>query len=139
MSTHSKTKSREFALQFLYQSEMEKLFYFSDSHFQGFIAHQNVPTDHIAEARELARGTLERCAEIDSKIEEVSANWKLSRMSVIDRNILRLATYELLSNGAPHRVVLNEAVELAKKFGAAESARFVNGLLDRIAKIVAVR
>ena len=139
MSTNSNTKSREYALQFLYQSEMEKLFLFSDSHFQGFIGHQQVPTEHVAEVRELARGTIERSLEIDTKIQEVSANWKLSRMSVIDRNVLRLATFELLLGSAPHRVILNEAIELAKKFGSAESSRFVNGVLDRIAKTTAVR
>jgi N utilization substance protein B len=139
VSTNSKTKSREYALQFLYQSEMEKLFLFSDSHFQGFVSHQLVPTEHIAEVRELARGTIERSLEIDAKIQEVSANWKLSRMSVIDRNVLRLATFELLLGSAPHRVILNEAIELAKKFGSAESSRFVNGVLDRIAKTTAVR
>ncbi|MBM4250844.1 MAG: transcription antitermination factor NusB [Deltaproteobacteria bacterium] len=134
MSTHTRTKSREYALQFLYQSEMEKLYLFSDSHFQGFIANQQIPASHVAEVREIARGTLERTAEIDNLIQSVSTNWKLERMSVIDRNVLRLATFELLVAAAPQRVVLNEAIELAKKFGSAESGRFVNGLLDRIAK-----
>ena len=138
MSSHTKTKSREYALQFLYQSEMEKLFLFSDSHFQGFVDHQQIPAVHVAEVRDLARGTLERTAEIDARIQEVSANWKLSRMSVIDRNVLRLATYELMVASAPQRVILNEAIELAKKFGSAESGRFVNGVLDRIAKTTPV-
>ncbi|MEN9836280.1 MAG: hypothetical protein RL011_2473 [Pseudomonadota bacterium] len=113
---------------------MEKLYLFSDSHFQGFVANQQIPVSHVAEVREIARGTLERTVEIDTLIQTVSTNWKLERMSVIDRNVLRLATFELLVAAAPQRVVLNEAIELAKKFGSAESGRFVNGLLDRIAK-----
>ena len=138
MSTHSKTIIRELALKFLYQAESEKLFHFSESHYLGFVNHQQVPAGQVPELRELVKGTLERGAEIDAKIQEVSANWKLNRMSLIDRNVLRLATFELMTAAAPRRVVLNEAVELAKKFGSAESGRFVNGLLDRIAKITAV-
>jgi transcription antitermination protein NusB len=73
--------------------------------------------------------------EIDQTIIRASENWRIERMSRVDRNILRLAVYELVYNSdTPPKVVINEAVELAKRFGAEESPSFVNGVLDRIAK-----
>ena len=90
-----------------------------------------------AEAGEFARRLVaiarDRAEEIDEVIQSASKNWRLERMSRVDRNILRLATAELLGGDAPVKVVLNEAVELAKRFGTAEAPAFVNGILDRIA------
>jgi len=81
-------------------------------------------------------GTVSHQAEIDPKLTETATNWRLSRMHPADRNVLRLATYELLFDPAaqPIEVVLNEAIELARRFGSADSANFVNGVLDKIAK-----
>ncbi len=136
MSTKNpKSDAREFAVQFLYQCESEKIFHFSDSHFQGFVGHQDVHPELIATLRELSRGTLDRTSELDDKIQAASANWKLSRMSLIDRSVLRLATFELLHTDTPRKVILNEAIELAKKFGSGDSGRFVNGILDKIADL----
>lgn len=85
-------------------------------------------------ARELVAAAAERTAELDEKIASASKNWRIERMSRVDRNILRLGTCELLGfPDVPVRVVINEAVELAKRFGTAESGAFVNGVLDRIA------
>lgn len=85
-------------------------------------------------ARELVARTVERRAEIDDVIQAASRNWRLERMSRVDRNILRLAAGELISAPeVPTKVVINEAVELAKRYGAAEAPAFVNGILDRIA------
>lgn len=82
---------------------------------------------------ELVEGTLNRREEIDREIVRWSEHWTLDRMSVIDRNILRFAAYELLFRGdIPPSVIINEAVEIAKKFGSAESSVFINGILDRI-------
>jgi N utilization substance protein B len=134
VSRNPNTVVREYALQFLYQCEAEKLFHFAEGHFTEFAANQMVPTELLAPTRDLARGTLERLPEIDARLASASANWKLERMSVVDRNTLRLGVYELLARTAPPRVVLNEAIELAKRFGADESAKFVNGVLDRIAR-----
>ncbi len=86
-------------------------------------------------AAQLARGTLEERATVDEIIQRASKNWRLDRMSRVDRNILRLATYELRHlTEIPTKVVINEAVELAKRFGAAEAPAFVNGILDRVAQ-----
>ena len=85
----------------------------------------------------LARDAVIRGAEVDEIVQTASKNWRLERMSRVDRNILRLATAEMTSGSdVPVRVVINEAVELAKRFGAEESPAFVNGILDRIAQSV---
>lgn len=83
------------------------------------------------------RGVLRYKGEIDELISRVSENWKLDRMSVVDRNILRIAVYEMLYRGdIPVKVSINEAIELAKKFGEIDSPSFVNGVLDGIAKVL---
>lgn len=80
------------------------------------------------------RGVLGQLQELDTRIEKASVNWRLSRMPVVDRNILRLGAWELLfCKDVPVSVSINEAIELAKRFGGAESRAFVNGILDRIA------
>lgn len=86
-------------------------------------------------ARRLVEGTLDHREEIDAQIRRQAVNWRLERMSAVDRNILRLAVYELLhEDDVPKVVVLDEAIELAKKYGAEDSGRFVNGLLDGLMK-----
>jgi N utilization substance protein B len=88
-------------------------------------------------ARELVAAASARGAEIDEAIAAASRNWRIERMSRVDRNILRLGACELLAfRDVPVKVVINEAVELAKRFGTAESSAFVNGVLDRIAGAV---
>lgn len=88
----------------------------------------------LAFAQRLVDAARTRAVEIDEVIQGASKNWRLDRMARVDRNILRLATAELLAGEAPVKVVLNEAVELAKRFGTAESAAFVNGIVDRVAQ-----
>ncbi len=84
---------------------------------------------------ELVLGVLSHLQEIDQLIERFSENWRLSRMSLIDRNILRMAVFELLHcNDIPPKVALNEAIELGKEYGSEDSGSFVNGILDRIQK-----
>jgi len=82
-------------------------------------------------ARQLKAGVQENRAELDEKIGQKSKNWSLARMAVTDRNILRLALYEMTSLKTPKPVVINEAIQLADRFGAAESPAFVNGILDQ--------
>jgi N utilization substance protein B len=86
-------------------------------------------------ARTLVAGTLDHLEEVNHLISEQADNWRLERMPAVDRNILRLAVYELLyEEGMPKLVVVDEAIELAKKFSTDQSSRFVNGLLDGILK-----
>jgi N utilization substance protein B len=85
-------------------------------------------------ARDLVAAATEKSTEIDELITSASKNWRIDRMSRVDRNILRLGACELIAfRDVPVKVVINEAVELAKRFGTAESSAFVNGVLDRIA------
>jgi N utilization substance protein B len=80
----------------------------------------------------LFAGVMESRAALDQRIEGAAANWTLSRMAPTDRNVLRLGAFELLYTDTPHRVVIDEALELAKTFGGAQSSAFVNGILDRL-------
>ena len=96
------------------------------------------PEEDRAFANELVKGCADARAALDERIRGVSKHWRLERMSRVDRNIIRLGAYELLHVAEiPRRVTLNEAVELAKRFGNEESPAFVNGVLDRIADDVA--
>jgi N utilization substance protein B len=122
-------------LQFLYQAEFtggrgpEDLGRFWE-HFQ--------PRGKLpAYLEELVAGVAAHQEELDALIARYSEHWRLERMTVVDRNLLRLAIYELLFQAAvPPKVVINEAVEMAKRFGTEASGAFVNGLLDRIREAV---
>lgn len=86
-------------------------------------------------ANSLVKGTREHLETIDHMIETVAENWVVDRMAAVDRNILRFATYELLfRKDIPPAVTINEAIEIAKKYSSTESASFLNGILDRIAR-----
>jgi transcription antitermination protein NusB len=121
-------KSREFALQMLFEWDMtrqeaasvEKLFWKS--------ARASESTRQFAD--ELFEGTIAQADSIDKLVAKLSENWRLDRLAAVDRSILRLAIYELRSATAPPRVVIDEALELAKKFSSAESPAFLNGILD---------
>ena len=125
-------KAREIALQFLYQLDVSGA---SDpSAFEGeFWSRHPVDAEARAFADTLVRGSKEHQARIDELIARYAEHWDLDRMAVVDRNILRLAVYELMRDAeVPPKVAINEAIEIAKKFGAADSGRFINGVLDRI-------
>lgn len=87
-------------------------------------------------AARLVEGVERNAEQIDATIQSISRNWRLQRMAIVDRNVLRLATYELthLADEVPRKVAINEAIDVAKRFGTAESGAFVNGILDRIGK-----
>jgi N utilization substance protein B len=83
-------------------------------------------------AGELARGAVRNAAEIDARIAKHAEHWRVERMPAVDRNLLRLAVFEMTSGKTPAAVVIDEAIELARKFSGEESAQFVNGVLDAI-------
>jgi N utilization substance protein B len=90
--------------------------------------------------QELVRGVTQHWAELDEILTKLSQNWRLERMAIVERNVIRIALYELkYAENVPVNVVLNEAVELAKRYGTAEGAAFTNGLLDRAAGELGVR
>lgn len=85
-------------------------------------------------ARRLLAGVRKNRAELDELLKKTADNWSLERMAVVDRNILRIGAYEMLHADTPDKVAINEALELAKRFGAKQSSHFVNGILDRFVK-----
>jgi N utilization substance protein B len=132
----SRRKAREAAVQMLYQMDLCDI----DAAQAIALYWQNLgnPEEDRSFANELVRGCSESRDALDERIRGVSKHWRLERMSRVDRNIIRLGAYELLHVvEIPRRVTLNEAVELAKRFGNEESPAFVNGVLDRIADDVA--
>jgi N utilization substance protein B len=102
--------------------------------FEGVAAHFDLHGGAHAFAKELALGVEAHREEVDARIGACARNWRLERMAAVDRNVLRLATYELLYTGTPRSVVIDEAVELAREFGSEASTAFVNGVLDAVAR-----
>jgi len=130
-----RTQSRECALKILYQAEMtRRTVGEAAKKYWEEIEDQD---DVIKEFTDrLTQGIGENLEKIDEKISEHAANWQLTRMAVIDRNVLRIGVFELsYASDIPPKVTINEAVELAKKYGDVESSKFVNGILDKIHKI----
>lgn len=97
-----------------------------------FIRDGRVNPETITEAESIARSVFDRLEEIDQFLSGQSRHWKVARMGLVERNILRLAVWELLADHAPKKVVIDEALRLAKEFASAESAGFVNGVLDAV-------
>ncbi|HPS79530.1 MAG TPA: transcription antitermination factor NusB [Thermoanaerobaculaceae bacterium] len=122
-------RGRELALQMLYQHEMAGNDV--ETIVRAFEELQQAPPPIQEFAARLARGAIEKQPEIDARLGEHADNWRLDRMAAVDRNILRLAMYELLfAPDTPPAVVIDEAVEIAKRFGSERSSQFVNGVLD---------
>lgn len=125
-----RSKAREVVLQMLYQVDLNP-----DVGMQtvaGMIGERLSDDDVCKFAWFLFTGVMEYRAQLDARIQSVAENWKLSRMAATDRNVLRLGAFELIQTDTPHRVVIDEALELAKKFGNAQSPQFVNGVLDKL-------
>lgn len=128
----SRRRGREAALQMLYQIDVSGVS--ADLAVRQYWSYLGANREGEKFGNRLVRGWNERRKDIDETIRKVSQHWRLERMSWVDRNILRLAIFELTSlDDVPRRVTLNEAVELAKRFGSENSPGFVNGVLDRIA------
>lgn len=134
MKLTARRQAREIALQILFQTEFAPQI--SSQTFLD-VFEQSVESDVISYADLLVNGVQSHKAEIDSKIQSSSAHWKLDRMATIDRNILRIAVYEMKFANDPikENIAINEAVEIAKKYGTTDSGSFVNGLLDQVSKV----
>jgi N utilization substance protein B len=129
-------RAREYALQILFQIDFKGR-EVSVNDFEDFWFDKNETGDVKKFAEEIVRGTIKDLDEIDAWIEKVAENWVLRRMAAVDRNILRFAAYEILyRKDIPSAVTINEAIEIAKKFSSSESAPFINGILDKLAKEV---
>jgi N utilization substance protein B len=129
----TRRRAREIVLQLLYEEDLHPLR--EDSVAEDFMARRLLFSQTLIEfARQLWHGVREHRAELDERIEKHSANWSLKRMATIDRNVLRMAAYEMLYGGVPGRVAINEAIEIARRYGSLNSGQFVNGILDRVLK-----
>lgn len=125
-----RTKSRNTALQMLYQHDV-------NPDVGGKVVRAQIAEELSAEdlqvfAWHLFAGVMEFRAQIDAAIEAVAENWRLERMAVTDRNVLRIGAFELMHTDSPWQVVIDEAVEMARRFGSKQSPQFVNGILDKL-------
>jgi N utilization substance protein B len=124
-----RSRAREVALQVLFQDDLNPGN--SPAKADEFLRARLSQEELVEFARSLVAGVRRNRAELDVLLGRTADNWSLGRMATTDRNVLRLGAYEILYADTPDRVAINEAVELAKRFGTAHSAQFVNGILDR--------
>lgn len=133
----SRRRSRHRALQILFQWDVarqpvEKAI---DAFYYTLYSEESdtpLPQDDFME--QLVKGAAAKSVEIDEHLQKHSAHWRLERMSIVDRNILRLAVYEMMETATPPPVVIDEALELARRFSGDESVAFINGVLDAVRK-----
>jgi N utilization substance protein B len=128
-------KAREHALQILFQLDIKK-----EKPSVTILKHfwaESPPDDEVKSfAEEIVKGTYKHLVEINKLLRQSAENWSLDRMAVVDRNVLRMAVYEILYRmDIPTSVTINEAIEIAKKYGTDESGAFVNGILDNVARM----
>jgi len=129
----SRREAREHALQLLFQIDITGIE--PDTAFAPHWREKEVDPATRSFAEQLVRGAAADAIRIDSLIRAASDNWRIERMAAVDRNVLRVAIYELLHEpGTPPAVVIDEAIEIARRFGGEESGEFVNGVLDAVRK-----
>ena len=130
----TRRKSRAVALQVLY--EVDSVGHKPEEVIQHALSEEVLTGENIDFVKELVSGVLENKKQIDDNIKNFAPSWPIAQISVIDRNILRLAIFELLfDNKTPIKVAINEAVELAKSFGSDSSPRFINGVLSSVSNL----
>ena len=129
-------KARELALQVLY--EIDSVNHSAEESLNNILARIEVSDDVAEFSKELVHGVIANKAQLDQNIRDFAPAWPLDQISIIDRNILRVAIYEILhDNKIPVKVAINEAVELAKTFGSNNSSRFINGVLGSVSSLAA--
>ena len=129
----ARRKARELALQMLYQHDVSGNP--PDAIIATFEDLQKAKPNTRDFAIRVLRGTLQNMEKIDEMIQQQADNWRLSRMALVDRNIIRMSVYEFLhEQDTPKLVIIDEAIEIAKKFGTQKSSQFINGILDGILK-----
>ena len=137
LDSQGKRRGREAALQMLYQCEVGKAGAYESiaTYWPAQDASGDISEAHREFANRVVRGTLDRQGEIDAMLTAHAQNWRVERMAVIDRLVLRLAVYEMLAEtDTPSKVIINEAIELARSFSGEEAVPFVNGVLDSVRK-----
>lgn len=132
-----RSRAREVALQLLFQRDLQPRIARAEA--DAFAKERLREPSLVAFCMKLYEGVVERLAELDQRLTAAAENWRVPRMAAVDRNLLRLSAFELLFGGeTPPNVVIDEAVELARRFGSGESSAFVNGILDRLKRDAAV-
>ena len=130
----TRRKARECALQMLFAADMAKA---TDGKRLALDYWANLGEENLDEqtrefAANLTAGTMREIAALDDRIRTRAEHWRIERMAIVDRNVLRLAVYEFLYTDTPHTVVINEALEIARRFSTFEATQFINGILDAI-------
>jgi len=133
----SRRRSRQRALQilFLWDARRQPVDEAIDAYYDTLYSEEHPERDPFV--ADLVRGTVEHVAEVDEQISKHAEHWRIERMPAVDRNVLRLAVYEMTRGGTPAPVSIDEALELARKFSNEESVQFVNGVLDAIHRAMA--
>jgi transcription antitermination protein NusB len=137
VDAQAKHRAREAALQMLYQCEIGKAGAYESiaTYWPAREGDEDLPEPLREFANGVVRGTLERQEEIDRMLQAHAQNWRIERMNVIDRLVLRMSVYEMLTQPeTPSKVIINEALELARSFSGEEAVGFVNGVLDAVRK-----
>lgn len=126
-----KRRTRELALQMLFQMDLGTV-RLKDLE-ENFLPQASAPESAKIMALQMTRNTWDKLADIDQKLRSLAENWDLARMAAVDRNILRLAAFEILYDAdVPRSVAINEAIEIVKRFSTDDSSKFVNGILDKL-------
>ena len=128
----SRRRARQRALQilFIWDARKQPVEEAIDAYYDALYSEEKLERDPFV--ADLVRGTVEYLAEVDGRITRHAEHWRMERMPAVDRNILRLAVYEMTHGGTPGPVTIDEALELARKFSGEESVQFVNGVLDAV-------
>jgi N utilization substance protein B len=132
-SSGTRRKARECALQMLFAADVVKIGGdFPTDDYWKELGDAELDDKTRTFSNDLVNGTLRELAAIDDKIRTRAEHWRIERMALVDRNVLRLAVYEFLFEDTPHTVVINEALEIARRFSTFEATQFINGILDAI-------
>jgi N utilization substance protein B len=132
MATRRRSRQRALQILFLWDARRQPVDEVINAYYDTLLSEEQPLRDPFV--ADLVRGTVEHVAEVDEQISKHAEHWRMERMPAVDRNILRLAVYEIKRGGTPAAVAIDEALELARKFSNEESVQFVNGVLDAVHK-----
>jgi transcription antitermination protein NusB len=130
MSSRSRSRQRALQILFLWDARRQPIDDALDAYYETLFPEEHPGRDPFVS--ELVHGTIRNLGEVDDRITRHAEHWRMERMPAVDRNILRLAVYEMTHEGTPAPVVIDEALELARKFSNQEAVQFVNGVLDAV-------
>jgi N utilization substance protein B len=130
MASRRRARQRALQILFLWDARKQSADEAIDSYYEGLYGEETLERDPFVS--QLVRGTVEHLADVDSRITRHAEHWRMERMPAVDRNILRLAVFEMTLGGTPAPVSIDEALELAREFSGEESVQFVNGVLDAV-------